>query len=101
PAPAEIATLPLHDALPIFAVAGELAQLEALRRMVRGAAHAWNNALTTIVGELGCLADERPGDAAVAAAAAAIESEAQRCARLTPDRKSTRLNSSHVKISYA
>jgi len=68
--------------LPV-AVAGELAQLEALRRMVRGAAHAWNNALTTIVGELGCLADERPGDAAVAAAAAAIESEAQRCARLT------------------
>lgn len=65
------------------AVAGELAQLEALRRMVRGAAHAWNNALTTIVGELGCLADERPGDLAVAAAAAAIEGEAQRCARLT------------------
>ena len=65
------------------AVAGELAQLEALRRMVRGAAHAWNNALTTIVGELGCLADERPDDPVVAAAAAAIEGEAQRCARLT------------------
>lgn len=65
------------------AVAGELAQLESLRRMLRGATHAWNNALTAILGDVRCLLEERPGDPAVAAAAAAIEREAQRCARLT------------------
>ena len=65
------------------AVAGELAQLEVLRRMLRGATHAWNNALTAILGDVRCLLEERRGDPAVAAAAAAIEREAQRCARLT------------------
>ncbi len=64
------------------AVAGELAQLEALRRMALGAAHAWNNALTAILGELRWLAEERPGDPVVARACAGIEREAQRCVRL-------------------
>lgn len=64
------------------AVAGELAQLESLRRMVRGALHAWNNALTTILGEVRCLLEERAGDGPLARACADIEREAQRCARL-------------------
>jgi signal transduction histidine kinase len=65
------------------AVAGELAQLESLRRMVRGAAHAWNNALTTILGEARCLLEERAEDPELARACADIEREAQRCARLS------------------
>lgn len=64
-------------------VAGELAQLESLRRMVRGAIHGWNNALTTILGEVRCLLEERSDDGALARACADIEREAQRCARLT------------------
>jgi signal transduction histidine kinase len=63
-------------------LAGELAQLEALRRMALGAAHAWNNALTAILGEVRWLAEQRAGDPAVARACADIEREAQRCARL-------------------
>ena len=65
------------------AVAGELAQLESLRRMVLGAAHAWNNALTGILGNARCLLEERPDDPAVAHACADIERAAQRCARLS------------------
>jgi signal transduction histidine kinase len=65
------------------AVAGELAQLEALRRMALGAAHTWNNALTAILGDLRWLQEERAGDPAVVRACADIEREAQRCARLT------------------
>jgi len=65
------------------AVAGELGQLEALRRMALGAAHAWNNALTAILGDVRWLLEERPGDPAVARACADIEREAQRCARLS------------------
>jgi signal transduction histidine kinase len=65
------------------AVAGELVQLEALRRMALGAAHAWNNALTAILGDVRWLLEERAGDPAVARACRDIEREAQRCARLT------------------
>jgi signal transduction histidine kinase len=65
------------------ALAGELAQLESLRRMVRGAAHAWNNALTAILGEARCLLEERADDPAVVRACADIEREARRCARLS------------------
>ncbi|HSJ98995.1 MAG TPA: hypothetical protein VLC53_18105 [Myxococcota bacterium] len=65
------------------AVAGELAQLEALRRMALGAAHAWNNALTAILGDVRVLLEEHAGDPVVARACADIEREARRCARLT------------------
>lgn len=64
------------------AVAGELAQLEALRRVALGAAHAWNNALTAILGDLRWLREERSADPAVARACAGIEREAQRIVRL-------------------
>jgi hypothetical protein len=64
------------------AVAGELAQLEALRQTALGAAHAWNNALTAILGDVRWLAEERAGDPAVARACGEIEREARRCARL-------------------
>jgi signal transduction histidine kinase len=64
------------------AVAGELAQLESLRQMVLGAAHAWNNALTGILGNARFLLEERPDDPAVAHACADIERAARRCARL-------------------
>jgi C4-dicarboxylate-specific signal transduction histidine kinase len=71
-------TVPLDPDL-----AGEIAGLEALRRLALGATHAWNNALTAILGEVRCLADERSEDAALARVCGEIEREAQRCARLS------------------
>ncbi|HEY8493388.1 MAG TPA: hypothetical protein VIN04_05810 [Myxococcota bacterium] len=65
------------------ALAGELAQLEALRRMALGAAHAWNNALTSILGDLRWLREERADDPVVRGVCTEIEREAQRCVRLS------------------
>lgn len=64
-------------------LAGEIAGLEALRRLALGATHAWNNALTAILGEVRCLAEERSEDAALARVCDEIEREARRCARLS------------------
>src|SRR3712207_8919643 len=75
----EIYTLSLHDALPISEAGGRAALLEALGRR-GGAARAPG-------------ADERDSGAEPRADARAAGDE--------PDRKSTRLNSSHANISYA
>src|SRR5690606_41059944 len=79
-APPEIYTLSLHDALPILA--GENAHLLAFDVMVDarhpGIDLVGQHALSLLRDEPGPFVD-----------------------RLGPDRKSTRLNSSHVKISYA
>jgi C4-dicarboxylate-specific signal transduction histidine kinase len=64
-------------------VAGEIARLELLRRLTMGAAHSLNNAFTAILGETLCLADERKTDPLVTEACGLIQSEVERCARLT------------------
>ena len=64
-------------------VAEEIARLELLRRLALGAAHTLNNAFTAILGETLCLADERKGDPVVTEACSLIQSEVERCARLT------------------
>src|SRR5207302_11403857 len=78
PPPTEISTLSLHDALPIFADR----KPRCASRATSGRARAYS-AL-------------RGGSAAGVWAAASAKRSAP-----PPDRKSTRLNSSHVKISYA
>jgi hypothetical protein len=76
---------PLHELATDSAdpVAEEVARLELLRRLALGAAHTLNNAFTAILGETLCLADERKGDPVVTEACALIQSEVERCARLT------------------
>ena len=68
-------------ATPLPAV--EVARLEALRRLSMGAAHALNNAFTTVVGEASFLREERKADPAVVEACDAILRELDRCAKLT------------------
>ena len=68
-------------ATPLPAV--EVARLEALRRLSMGAAHALNNAFTTVVGEASFLREERKGDPVVVEACDAILRELDRCAKLT------------------
>jgi signal transduction histidine kinase len=78
---------PLHEFAPATdsaePVAEEIARLELLRRLALGAAHTLNNAFTAILGETLCLADERKGDPVVTEACSLIQSEVERCARLT------------------
>src|SRR3712207_9323081 len=76
----EIYTLSLHDALPIFRGSSVAAAAPA-GRAARGAGGGGGRAR---------LAGRRPAAAA-----------AERVRVLRPDRKSTRLNSSHANISYA
>lgn len=64
-------------------LATEVARLEALRRLSMGAAHALNNAFTSVVGEASFLREEHKGDAAVVEACDAILRELDRCAKLT------------------
>src|SRR5690349_2188729 len=82
PAPSEISTLSLHDALPIYLVDVALALVVALVRV----------ALAVLVGEDRARRLEDGARDVVLAG-----DEAQRVG----DRKSTRLNSSHVESSYA
>src|SRR5690606_40254227 len=94
PTPSPISTLSLHDALPICP--GSMARSWLLRRflqptttnphrlrMATAAATTTGERLGHILIEEGLLTREQLGQA------------------LAEDRKSTRLNSSHVKISYA
>lgn len=64
-------------------LAEEIARLELLRQLTIGAAHTLNNALTAILGETLCLADERKSDPLVTETCAVIQAEVERCARLT------------------
>jgi signal transduction histidine kinase len=70
-----------NGATPLPAV--DVARLEALRRLSMGAAHALNNAFTTVVGEASFLREEHKGDPAVVEACDAILRELDRCAKLT------------------
>jgi C4-dicarboxylate-specific signal transduction histidine kinase len=69
------------DATPLPAT--EVARLEVLRRLSMGAAHALNNAFTSVVGEASFLREEHKGDAGVVEACDAILRELDRCAKLT------------------
>src|SRR5690606_41719208 len=95
-ASSEICTLSLHDALPIFEVDGdpvERLELEpggASRPLEQLAALPDDDALLA----LALHPDQRADGEPVLVALVAFDLDGQ-------DRKSTRLNSSHVKISYA
>src|SRR3989475_2462105 len=93
PAPPEIYTLPLHDALPIWI--GFFAGLRPATRRSnsRNKSNSNGNSVHSVVGRGGAGVRGRRKYVPVGLAAASM--------RLTPDRKSTRLNSSHSQISYA
>src|SRR5436309_14180093 len=76
-APTEIYTLSLHDALPIYLSRAE----HAIPELFKDPLHERTN--------LAFILDDQNG----------LEDESE--VRALVDRKSTRLNSSHVKISYA
>src|SRR5690606_41493519 len=87
PAPTAIYTLSLHDALPIFLVA---TSYRALVVPIIGRPRSDDGAAA-------------PSRRSILRCFAAAARRAPRCLRpyVEADRKSTRLNSSHVKISYA
>src|SRR5690606_41826851 len=92
PAPTEIASLSLHDALPIFA--------RALRgqQLLRLGVDPVGLGPRLLLG----VGDDRPRRQAELDRASLLRGGgADRADVLLEDRKSTRLNSSHVKISYA
>src|SRR5690606_42000359 len=90
--PHNISTLSLHDALPIFAFAGGGALNVKLNQKIIARPE---------VKEL--FVQPASGDAGTAVGAAAYVSVARGVPveKMEQDRKSTRLNSSHVKNSYA
>src|SRR5690606_42093419 len=90
PATTEIYTLSLHDALPIFAGADAQDRGRGDRGAPRAAARRRGAAAA------GAAARARSGDARAAGVALGAGGGGR-----AVDRKSTRLNSSHVKISYA
>src|SRR5207253_9473604 len=101
PSTTELTTLSLHDALPICGRAGEPEHALQLEREVRLAEEEQGQAgvrqrppLALGPGAVGLLAVEQR------AGAHRVPIEAVE-ARQPEDRKSTRLNSSHVAISYA
>src|SRR5690606_40254285 len=96
--PTDIYTLSLHDALPIFVVAAAVVGVEDVRRheplvAVHGTADARH---------LAAMAEGVGGEPVLDEHLAAADLGAGQVLPLVRiDRKSTRLNSSHVKISYA
>src|SRR5690606_40174257 len=92
PAPSTY-TLSLHDALPIFR------SLDDCRRII---AHAGRAGSAVVVGASFIGMEVAASLRARGLPVTVVEVETVPFARtLGPDRKSTRLNSSHVKISYA
>src|SRR5690606_41174185 len=96
PSTTDISTLSLHDALPISGIRGATAQIlkEGLEGMIRNPKYA---AAAEIAAGAGA------GAAMEVAESAGVGEAGQALSGLVGgiDRKSTRLNSSHVKISYA
>src|SRR5690606_41327144 len=95
-APAQIYTLSLHDALPIFqlAVVAATEETTAAPVALAGSGSAVLTVTAAIDESIAAPVHLRPGGAVGLTAAASTE-------EASADRKSTRLNSSHVKISYA
>src|SRR5699024_12807532 len=96
PAPPYTYPLSLHDALPIFQVfaLNVLNQGHFQHLLVVGLADVGRNGLQA--GQLGRLQAALPRNELVG-----VGAELAQRHRLDEDRKSTRLNSSHVSISYA
>src|SRR5690606_40685800 len=95
PPPSELSTLSLHDALPIFArIRGMMLDVAAQLLFAEAEAREAPDCAAFVGARQDDLAQLLFEDAAFLAHAHAVALEAQ-------DRKSTRLNSSHVKISYA
>src|SRR5690606_40584990 len=90
PPPRDLHTLPLHDALPILSI---LISASSLPNTSRASTRA-SSVLPTPVGP-------RNTKEPIGRVLLATPLRERRIARDTLDRKSTRLNSSHVKISYA
>src|SRR5690606_42135055 len=80
----EFYTLSLHDALPIYNIPGKFLSYMQAGLPVLAAVNAGND-IVTLIGDEGVGRTSTDGS---------VEA-------LAEDRKSTRLNSSHVKISYA
>src|SRR5690606_41833117 len=92
PATTALSTLSLHDALPIFRIVFDLACLR-IERIDFVLALPEADDIVSVVGRHR-LANRVPDNGRTEAARIVIEI-------FESDRKSTRLNSSHVKISYA
>src|SRR5690606_42106014 len=86
PSPSDVDTLSLHDALPICALG-----IENVVGDLEGEAESARIAHQRLALRLARLGEQ----------GTRLAGEADERARLEADRKSTRLNSSHVKISYA
>src|SRR5256886_7998013 len=95
-APPEIYTLPLHDALPIWALAAGVPMGRFARAALPGQAVAFGT--SSSLAALPALID---GAERVLRLPPAVAGFVLPLAASTLDRKSTRLNSSHSQISYA
>src|SRR5205814_4872303 len=99
PPPTASSTLSLHDALPISV---RWAQAFGVRpRARRGSARAVPTIEVDLVGSDIRGAAERPGHRTVSRASVGEEETMNERTVIKKDRKSTRLNSSHLGISYA
>src|SRR5690606_41482375 len=93
----ELYSLSLHDALPISSVRVVMDKEDAFRRFVYELRRWWPLAFTYSLDRFGLAAIE-PIEGGVWYE---VDITGQKIAWGQVDRKSTRLNSSHVKISYA
>src|SRR5207245_9702540 len=96
PATTESDTLSLHDALPIWREIGILKALGASDRDVKGLFFAEAGVMGMVGGAAGVALGWAIGHAINFGANIYLQRQ-----NLPPDRKSTRLNSSHGSISYA
>src|SRR5690606_39413328 len=99
PVPAPLSTLSLHDALPILSLSSQITPGIASSNRATSAISTGRNTDST------SLLNER-ADSSPPSPCSRLENIGTKAAENAPsansrDRKSTRLNSSHVKISYA
>src|SRR5690606_41223846 len=97
-APGDISVLSLHDALPIFAI--PMGVVAAVTPSTNPTSTAIYKAIIAVKAGNAIVFSPHPRATGCVVETVRILSEAARAAG-APDRKSTRLNSSHVKSSYA
>src|SRR5690606_40613963 len=101
PARCDICTLSLHDALPIYFAVEEGLEQGVLGGLDAGAAGGTEGGETGVL-ELQLLGLGKESDVAgIGAGETALDGVHAELVELFRERKSTRLNSSHVKSSYA